>query len=69
MTRRGCTCSDCERALLRAAVTRGGPEVRCPNGHARVRLKSGHDRSGPYLQAWCEEPGCGAGQVVRRAVQ
>lgn len=66
-TRRHCTCSDCQRS--RASVVHGGPDVRCPNGHARVRLKSGRDGKGRYLLAWCSEPGCRAEQTVRRPDQ
>lgn len=65
--RRRCPCSDCRRE--RSSVVRGGSEVRCPNGHARVQLKSVRDGEGRYLHAWCTEPGCGAEQTVRRPDQ
>lgn len=66
MTRAGCPCSTCHPADPPVA---GGPEVRCPSGHATVQLSSGRDRRGLYLQARCTTPGRGAKQLVRQATE
>lgn len=63
MSRPGCSCSQCAPAEL---AVRGGDEVRCPRGHMAVKLRAGRDARGKYLEASCDEPGCGAKQRVRR---
>jgi hypothetical protein len=43
----------------------GSTEVRCPNGHNRARLTNERDARGPFVHVWCNEPGCGAEQIIR----